>query len=767
MRNLLFLLAFTFSNNIYAQFIGEVVDSKKLPIAYANVCLLSEDSVFIAGCATDEQGKFSFAETPASAFLRISCVGYQNLYEKLDARKHQYVLSPLDMNLDEVVVTAHKKAIKIQGTNLIADVEHSLFRDFGTANDILDKIPMVYGKDGNYSVFGKGSAVVYINRRKVTDLSELSRLDSKDIASIEVLRNPGIAYDADVNAVIKINLKRNFIEGWGVRASVKDEQGRRNSDNEQVQVTYGNRRVNAFATFTNSSARMSTDQQNVELIDTDERLWQLQTDMNDWDSNYYNQNITGGLSVYLSDRHTVGGQFSYSKETDRSEGVSSSRVMADRTEFEQLYSVMNSNSNYNQWNTNLYYEGKLSDKLTLNFNGDMLRRKANDHGINSESGTLTEQHEVTSRNQNRYGIYAGLLTMDYAFNKSMSFSWGTNISFVENKLHNQTFDEEQAYNLSGLHSEETKYAFFAEGGYGNKAFSARLGVRYEVFKMLYTDDLAHATLEDRTYNRFYPYVSCSYSGKDVRMGVSLSTKVRRPSYYQLRNSTEYLNRYTMSEGNPMLLPQYTTSLSYMAQYRGFTFSLDYEWVDDYMMSSNIVKQTEPLVSVSKPVNLPNYTALNASLAYNTKIGVWEPYLSANMTRTFLDIYDENHVRMNGTRPYVMASFNNYWELKNDWMPYLTLGYNNDGYLREYRVKQSFLVGLGLVKRLLDKKLYIRLSVDNLLGTKEREVRYDMNYIFSKEKFRDNQRIGLYVRYSFNNKKKYKGKSAAGEEINRM
>ena len=197
-----------------------------------------------------------------------------------------------------------------------------MFRDFGTANDILDKIPMVYGKDGNYSVFGKGSAVVYINRRKVTDLSELLRLDSKDIASIEVLRNPGIAYDADVNAVIKINLKRNFIEGWGVRASVKDEQGRRNSDNEQVLVTYGNRQVNAFATFSNSSVRMSTDQQNVELIDTDERLWQLQTDMNDWGSNYYNQNITGGLSIYLNDRHTVGGQVSYSKETDRSEGVS-------------------------------------------------------------------------------------------------------------------------------------------------------------------------------------------------------------------------------------------------------------------------------------------------------------------------------------------------------------------------------------------------------------------------------------------------------------
>jgi hypothetical protein len=54
-----------------------------------------------------------------------------------------------------------------------------------------------------------------------------------------------------------------------------------------------------------------------------------------------------------------------------------------------------------------------------------------------------------------------------------------------------------------------------------------------------------------------------------------------------------------------------------------------------------------------------------------------------------------------------------------------------------------------------------------LGTKERETRFDTDYKFEKERFRDNRNISLFLRYTFNNKKKYKGKNAASEEIGRM
>lgn len=297
---------------------------------------------------------------------------------------------------------------------------------------------------------------------------------------------------------------------------------------------------------------------------------------------------------------------------------------------------------------------------------------AKDSRANLEDGSLTKAHEVNTGNNNEYNIYAGLATLRYAPGKSMSFTFGANVSFVENDMHSRTTDDGTESNLSGLHSEEIKYALFAEGTRSWETFSASLGLRYEMFKMTYTDKQAQSVLEDRTYNRLYPYISYSYSGKNVKMGLALFIKVKRPSYYQLRNSTEYLNRYAMEMGDPLLLPQYTTGLSYTAKYRDLTFSMDYQWISDYIMSSNIITQSDPLVSVSKPVNLPHYTALNAGLSYNTKIGVWEPYLSANLMRTFLDICNEDGTRANGMHPYMAASFNNYWKLKGNWMPYLLI-----------------------------------------------------------------------------------------------
>lgn len=229
----------------------------------------------------------------------------------MDAERKTYVLFPLSVDLEEVSVTAPpRNAIKVRGTDLVADVEHSVLRDFGTANDILDKMPMVYGRDGSFSVFGKETIVIYINRRKVADLSELARISSSDISSIEVIRNPGIAYDANADAVIKINLKRNRMEGLGAWVALEDKQGRKNSDNEQLRITYGAGEINGFVSFGNSSLRLSTDQQNRENTTAGNRLWTLATDMDEWESYYYNQNLTGGLSLSLSESHAIGGQVS-------------------------------------------------------------------------------------------------------------------------------------------------------------------------------------------------------------------------------------------------------------------------------------------------------------------------------------------------------------------------------------------------------------------------------------------------------------------------
>ena len=89
---------------------------------------------------------------------------------------------------------------------------------------MLNHIPGVQGKDGAYSVFGKGTPSIYLNGRLVRDLSELERLGSENIARVEVLNNPGVQYDASVKAVIRIRTARPVCEGLGLDVRSRVEQ---------------------------------------------------------------------------------------------------------------------------------------------------------------------------------------------------------------------------------------------------------------------------------------------------------------------------------------------------------------------------------------------------------------------------------------------------------------------------------------------------------------------------------------------------------------
>ena len=60
---------------------------------------------------------------------------------------------------------------------------------------------------------GRGEAEVYINGRRVQDLSELSRLRADQIQHVDVVQNPGARYAASTKAVVRITLKKAQGEG--------------------------------------------------------------------------------------------------------------------------------------------------------------------------------------------------------------------------------------------------------------------------------------------------------------------------------------------------------------------------------------------------------------------------------------------------------------------------------------------------------------------------------------------------------------------------
>ncbi|HAC73838.1 MAG TPA: TonB-dependent receptor, partial [Porphyromonadaceae bacterium] len=122
-------------------------------------------------------------------------------------------LQPDTTLLDEVVVEGDLPRIRLRSDAVVATVQNTVLSKAGTANDVLKRLPAITGDNGDFSIFGKGKAKIYVNNRELRDVSELDLISSADIREVEIVHNPGAGYDASVKAVIRIHTVRKTGDG--------------------------------------------------------------------------------------------------------------------------------------------------------------------------------------------------------------------------------------------------------------------------------------------------------------------------------------------------------------------------------------------------------------------------------------------------------------------------------------------------------------------------------------------------------------------------
>ena len=117
--------------------------------------------------------------------------------------------------LDEVVVKSRLPKTKLKGNSMVTRIKGSVLAQSGTAKEMLAKVPGITLKGEDLEVLGKGTPLFYINGRKMHDKEELKRLHSEEIASVEVITNPGAQYDATISSVVRIKTIRREGDGFG------------------------------------------------------------------------------------------------------------------------------------------------------------------------------------------------------------------------------------------------------------------------------------------------------------------------------------------------------------------------------------------------------------------------------------------------------------------------------------------------------------------------------------------------------------------------
>lgn len=740
---------------------GRITDMENRPVEYANIVALTSDSLFVSGVISDTQGNFSLSlpvQPPHVALLKISFVGYEDKY--LSCRNSNVgtiQLIPSAVQLNEVTVTVPQ--FKLSSDGLLTNVTGTLLSKAGTANDVLGQLPNVQGNDGRFTVFGKGTPLIYINGKQVRNTVELETLSSEDILSVKVITNPGAQYDNEIKAVIQIKTKRKVGEGFGGSVRSLYKQASRSGFTEQVSLNYRKDKLDLFATFYYKNMYLKQTQT------TGQNIYDKLEQNGNTNILTHTQQVYGsaGFNYGFNDRHSVGATYTIDRTPEN-------YVMNIRNTVSELEADMQ-NVNYEHdgnmpkgtdHQLSAYYNGKVGD-LQIDYNFDYLYRKSMKDQLTTQQTDVEEPTYITTTNRASNKLLASKIILSYPFGNGQ-IEAGSEYTYTRR---NETFvNVEQLLNDTDDRINESNTAAFAKYSLQWKAWALSAGIRYQFTRSDYYQKETKIKEQSQTYNKWMPEASVGYGGEKFQAQLSYGAKMTRPSYYMLASNVQYDDQYTYEGGNPLLQP---------SVYHNLNLEMMYEWV--YFMVGYVHKNDE-ILNIDKPydnnailftyANIDKVEEVNAMLSFSPRFGCWEPTYSASVNKQFLDNKSIG-ITEKLEKPMFLFKLNNSLSLPHGWIIGINYSYNTSGHSGTTLVRHSNRLDLRINKKFLKKRLTLSLQANDIFRSSyNSSIYYGNNMSLNIRNYSDSRNFQVSIVYRFNyTRSKYKGSGAGEDEKERL
>ena len=675
--------------------------------------------------------------------------------------------------LQEVVVKGQLPYTRLRGDAMVTRITGSVLEKAGTAQDVLRKVPGIIRKGEDLEVVGRGTPVYYINGRRVRDLDELKQLMSDEIANVEVITNPGAAYDATISAVVKIKTVRRQGDGFSFNVFGKSEQSLRTASNDpecQVNMNY---RIKGIDFFASVKEWQYTQRQWSDLGQvTTNRLTGAETFRYDGVLDHkwrgIGTHLNGGFNWQINDKHSLGAKVDYAVTTS-----SKFREKLDMDKYENGGLGESVYSDGRKWSdnpdnvlVNAYYNGNVG-KLNIDFNTDMYFMNSNEHQMMQETAT-SQDRDVESISSSTNDMVAAKLVLSYPIWKGMLMV-GTEETFVRIDNNNTS----QGTNLPDSRSKvkDNTYAAFLQYNMAlNASTYFNIGVRYEHADFDYNDLMNSGNSLNRSYDNLFPSASISTAWGKTRLSLSYSSKTMRPSFWQLNNSMSYHNRYVVQQGNSTLKPATEHTLSLIVMRGMFTLGASYSQYNDLMCSWSEQMNDEGMIRISyNNIDKPQ-RQINLFATANKTWGCFTPSWTLAMVKQWLTLDFDNGSRSFG-KPMWVFNANNAFRFKHDWQIELNSEFHSKANYSNVELMNNFWALETAVQKsfLKNKALTLRLSWQDMFRKGNNNVFiYYGSYSINQTNVMDFNRLVFTVRYNFNTaRSKYKGSGAGKDAINRI
>lgn len=774
-------------------------DGSNVKLMFANVGLLkAEDTVFVRGASSDENGKFTITGVPSGDYyLRVSSIGYQGAFMFVKVPNGNIDLGPIKVKkgatmLETLVIREKKPMYAADGEKTMYNVSEDPSIQSGTTADALQNAPGVeVDIEGNVTLRGVSSVEIWIND-KPSRLNEenlktyIQQLPANALERIEVITNPSARYGSKtdggvINIVTTAHIKHNSFTSFGVRAASQPNvspwisymwANEKFSFNVYAGLRYSKRESE------NNGYSISLDRNNIE----DTASYQEYT------SDGLNKTLSGNIflnaSYNIDSMNTISFWGGFNRFGNNSESFENR--MRQESGFEYEYTTENNSKSANTFgHYGLNYEHKfnneghsimadLSGNISSNNSNSMfirnyldttfrtlnLNQDKNNSGFSNTIGLDIDYAYPYSENGEIEAGISTLYSTDNTLYSTDTLVWGTE----ERKLDSLRFKDAESI------SKEFGAYFTVRHQFGN--FTAKAGLRAEYQVM---DYMILNKPEDNVTGLWYfnlnPSLHLTYRTESMHnFSLSYTRRISNPSPGQLTTFITY-NEDSYSTGNSALESAYTNSFE-----GGWTkYFENFGSVGVSAYHRNITNQVNTLttavysdvfgryVSYSMPVNLGSSHSTGAEFRVT-----YRPAAFVNV-RFYANMYDSYYEYLEGDVLKSNESFSYSFNLNvnaklwNKFNVYASGRYRSPTQSLYAENKATYNFDCGVRADFFKRKLSIHISVWDLFNwNKQENVINNPYYIsYNSNKVVNSRSISAGITFRFG-KMELENKAKTGE-----
>lgn len=760
---------------------GRVVNGAGEPLMGNALALSAADSSFLTG-TTFLEGDFELRGPMADEVLvKLTSVEFRDtVIHVVVANREMTDLGSIQVSnkiqaLAEVEITASREMFEARPDGITqVNVANTVLAASNSVNEILSRSPGIITTDEGLAVFGKGTAILYLNGKRIPP-ERLASVAPGQVKTIEIIANPSAYYDADGSAVINIITIDALPEGYKInvqqQASWSEMAGA--TTNSMASINYRKGKLDFAGNY---ELRLGNDS---ELLYTtrvrpDEADYLSSTLRWDQQRKFRNYSTyTAGVSYDLGGKAYASVAYNGSHQDAHHFTRSTNRIITsteDGIYATRVKRKLMAGNDALTFNLNLETD-TLGSAIFIGGQLSQFTSSARDAIQETNQIDGAEFSKILKSNQHS-DITVGSPQVDLTkvLKHGRTLSVGAKLSYARTvsglRFYELSADEyvQDANRSNDFEYTETIPAAYVQIQSGLGKVTYTLGVRSELTRYALRTTVQGSYSTRSTYLNVFPNAQFGLTiSEHAKLRIAYTSRIARPPYQSLSPTLIYQDSFTSTEGNPDLVPEKIHAVETGLLYKNLDLKVGYNLTDD-PIDGAALRGADNKSYVLKRINFDRGHSwfVTATRSFNNRWLTSVNTLSITYGRLFVSEYDYEEV---GETPQVYGYSNNKVKVNNWFSIHVLAWYLSERYISTRYVKSTALLTLGIEKDFLNKALNCSFTANDILHSNYPAGRYTVgetdivyNRWFNTSYFR------VAVRYSFGRLKQASYRSRETGEV---